>query len=245
MFRSTVAGACSRASGLGYLFLCIFAEQLLPGDLCTSAHANPKLQKYVTKIKQKPGRRLSYLNRTPSFFRLYKQMQSPVRLQSIIPGEFWWTSFALSLTQTTLSGPPGLCSVSLPCLPTKWWVCVEEKNSLLVSFFFHVFSNRLGGQLWNVCWGPINSFPWVVSALPQLDYFWNWDSQKQWPLKWGKYDLSNLWGRGNAAVKRHIGASDAEWMLWLWLWASHLTSVSLLCIMGTTIPTLSYWDWIS
>ena len=53
-------------------WLFVFLDvNFLPEDLCTSAHATPtsKLQKYITKIKQKPDLGLSYQNRTPSFLR--------------------------------------------------------------------------------------------------------------------------------------------------------------------------------
>lgn len=53
-------------------WLFVFLDvNFLPEDLCTSAHAAPtsKLQKYITKIKQKPDLGLSYQNRTPSFLR--------------------------------------------------------------------------------------------------------------------------------------------------------------------------------
>lgn len=85
--KSRTAGARSETSRLIICFSGFSTTELLPGDLCTHAHAKPELQKYITKIKQKPGLRLSYQNRAPSFFRLYKQMSSPVKSRSIIPDE--------------------------------------------------------------------------------------------------------------------------------------------------------------
>lgn len=117
MLESSAALGCSKTSLL-IVFL-HFNKGALPEDLCTPTHTTPKVQKYIKKIKQKPDLRLSCQNRAPSFFRLYKQMSSPVKFQSIISDEFSG-SFALSLTHTTLSSPWGLHFISSLCLPTKW-----------------------------------------------------------------------------------------------------------------------------
>lgn len=128
----------------------------------------PKLQKYITKIKQKPDLRLSYQNRTPSFLRLYKQMSSPVKFQSIIADEFS-ASLALSLTHTTLSSPRGF--VWFPHLVyTPNGESIWKKGIVYWFLFLSMCSAVRTKRLQNVCEGIISSFPWVVLTAQWLDY---------------------------------------------------------------------------
>lgn len=144
----------------------------------------PKVQKYIAKIKQKPDLGLSYQNRTPSFFRLYKQMSSPVKFQSIIPDEFS-ASLALSLTQTTLSSPWGLALFSHLVYPPNgeslWkkrivycWVPPPPPHLPVCSAVRKKISLKcVQGDNKPFSLGGLNS------SMARL--LWNWDSQR-WPL---------------------------------------------------------------
>lgn len=173
MFESRAAVGLSSNINVGCLFFWIFTKELLPEDLCTPAHTPPPPKKKIAKIhnKNKTEARLKViLPKQDSFLQIVQTIEFPT-WASI--SHSWWILCTLCfiLNSYHIVQSSGLRSVSSPSLPTKWWVHLEKKNSVLVppppppppmcsairkkSFWKFVLENNISGFL---AWSYMCSF---------------------------------------------------------------------------------------